>query len=88
MKNKNAITITQIASITMLSSRKVQRIIKDLSAQGKISRSGTKGGHWVIKQIFARDQERSKRIMKYEIVTFVNDEVRLDVNVSPSEDTV
>ena len=26
--------------------------------------------------------------MKYEIVTFVNDEVRLDVNVSPSEDTV
>ena len=25
--------------------------------------------------------------MKYEIVTFVNDEVRLDVNVSPSEDT-
>ena len=26
--------------------------------------------------------------MKYEIVTFVNGEVRLDVNVSPSEDTV
>lgn len=26
--------------------------------------------------------------MKYEIVTFVNNEVRLDVNVSPSEDTV
>lgn len=26
--------------------------------------------------------------MKYEIVTFVNDEVRQDVNVSPSEDTV
>lgn len=26
--------------------------------------------------------------MKYEIVTFVNDEVRLDANVSPSEDTV
>ena len=26
--------------------------------------------------------------MKYEIVTFVKDEVRLDVNVSPSEDTV
>ena len=49
MKNKNTITITQIASITMLSSRKVQRIIKDLSAQGKISRIGTKGGHWVIK---------------------------------------
>lgn len=26
--------------------------------------------------------------MKYEIVTFVKNEVRLDVNVSPSEDTV
>lgn len=26
--------------------------------------------------------------MKYEVVTFVNNEVRLDVNVSPSEDTV
>lgn len=26
--------------------------------------------------------------MKYEIVTFVNNEIRLDVNVSPSEDTV
>ncbi|MCQ2086842.1 MAG: virulence RhuM family protein [Bacilli bacterium] len=26
--------------------------------------------------------------MKYEIVTFVNDEVKLDVNVSPDEDTV
>lgn len=26
--------------------------------------------------------------MKYEIVTFVNNEVRLDVNVSPSEDIV
>ncbi len=26
--------------------------------------------------------------MKYEIVTFVNDEVKLDVNVSPKEDTV
>lgn len=26
--------------------------------------------------------------MKYEIVTFINNEVRLDVNVSPSEDTV
>lgn len=26
--------------------------------------------------------------MKYEIVTFVNDEVKLDVNVSPGEDTV
>lgn len=26
--------------------------------------------------------------MKYEIVTFVNNEVRLDVNVSPSKDTV
>lgn len=25
--------------------------------------------------------------MKYEIVTFVNNEIRLDVNVSPSEDT-
>ncbi|MCQ2798254.1 MAG: hypothetical protein MJ241_07415, partial [Bacilli bacterium] len=26
--------------------------------------------------------------MKFEIVTFVNDEVKLDVNVSPKEDTV
>ena len=26
--------------------------------------------------------------LKYEIVTFVNDEVRLDDNVSPSEDTI
>ena len=26
--------------------------------------------------------------MRYVIVTFVNDEVKLDVNVSPSEDTV
>lgn len=49
MKNKNTITITQIASITMLSSRTVQRIIKDLSAQVKISKISTKGDHWVIK---------------------------------------
>ena len=49
MKNKNTITVDQIATITMLSSRTVQRIIKDLSTQGKISRIGTKGGHWVIK---------------------------------------
>ena len=26
--------------------------------------------------------------MKYEIVTLVNNEIRLDVNVSPSEDTI
>ena len=49
MKNKNTITVDQIATITMLSSRTVQRIIKDLSTQGKISRIDTKGGHWVIK---------------------------------------
>ena len=49
MKNKNTITVEQIASITMLSSGTVQRIIKDLSTQGKISRIGTKGCHWVIK---------------------------------------
>lgn len=49
MNNKSTITIEQIASITTLSSRTVQRIIKDLSAQVKISRIGTKGRHWVIK---------------------------------------
>ncbi len=26
--------------------------------------------------------------MKYEVVTFVNNEIRLDVNLSPSKDTV
>lgn len=57
MKNKNTITITKIASITMLSSRMVQKIIKDLFARGKLSRIGTKGGHLVIKEICARDKE-------------------------------
>lgn len=48
MKNKNIITINQIASITGLSSRTVQRIIKDLINQNKIARIGTKGDHWEI----------------------------------------
>ena len=48
MNNKSTITIEQIASITRLSSRTVQRIIKDLPAQCKISKISTKGGHLVI----------------------------------------
>ncbi len=46
IKDKNSITIAQISAFVGISTRTVQRILKDLINQGKIVRVGTKNGYW------------------------------------------
>ncbi len=48
INERNNITIAQISSALGISTRSVQRIIKDLVNKGDIVRVGTKNGYWKV----------------------------------------